>query len=94
VVTQGPTHAAKVQFIELLIQGATPTKPATKANLDNWVATLQVPFTSVIDIEPRLALESVYGEKETTYVVERATRKIVLKTPTPLVALGKLASLP
>jgi hypothetical protein len=94
VAGESGKHESKVQFVEILIQGTTPTKPATKSNLDSWVSVLAVPFTSVIDIEPSLALEGLYGPKETTYVIERATRKIVLKTATPAVALGKLAALP
>ena len=95
VIGKLAANAAKAQFVEIVVEGATPTTPATAADLDSWVTALSVPFTSAIDADPAtFTTKKTYGIKETTYIVERSTMKIVAKEATAAAALTTLDSLP
>lgn len=95
VVAQYPALAAKAMFVDVVIEGATPTTPTTTANLDAWIAGMKNPFSTLIDADPStFAAKATLGIKETTYVVERATGKILIKTASPVDGLTQLGALP
>jgi hypothetical protein len=95
VVAKLADNAAKAMFVEILIEGITPTDGVTLANANAWIKALSVPFTTLYDQDPAtFTAEKIYGPKETTYIVERATLKIVAKATTPETALTTLATLP
>ena len=82
-------------FVEIIEEGATPTSPTTLSNLRAWVTALKVPFTSGIDTDPAsFTAKTTYGIKETTYIVDRTTRKILAKAKTPEDGLTQLGTLP
>lgn len=90
-----PSFAPKALFVEILIEGTTPDTPVTQVNANNWIKALSVPFTTAIDADPStFTAEKVYGIKETTFIVERATMKIVAKAANPELALDALSALP
>ena len=95
VVSKLAANSAKAQFVEIVVEGTTPTVATTVPNLNNWVNSLKVPFTSAIDADPAtFATKKKYGIKETTYIVERTTMKILAKATTPENALPMLDALP
>jgi hypothetical protein len=95
VIGKLAANGAKAQFIEILIEGVTPTTPTTPENLDSWINALSVPFTSAIDADPTtFTTKKTYGIKETTYIVERSTMKIVAKEASAAAALTTLDTLP
>jgi hypothetical protein len=95
VVAQYPSLAAKAMFVDVVIEGATPTTPTTKPNLDAWVAGMKNAFSTMMDVDASpFATKSTLGIKETSYVLERASGKILVKTSSPLDALTQLAALP
>lgn len=95
VVGQYPSLAQKAMFVDIVIEGATPTTPTTKPNLDAWVAGMKNPFSTMMDVDAStFATKSTLGIKETAYVLDRATGKILVKNSSPLDALTQLAALP
>jgi hypothetical protein len=95
VVSKLAANADKAMFVEIVVEGTTPTVPPTVANLNAWVNSLRVPFTSAIDADPStFTAKKTYGIKETTYIVDRATMKIVGKAATPEDGLTVLDGLP
>jgi hypothetical protein len=82
-------------FVNLLMEGTDPTTDATKAQLTAWVTSLNVPFTAARDPDSApLAILHGFGERETTYVVERATMKILAVTSDPPNGLQTIQNLP
>ena len=68
-------------FVDMLVEGATPSTPMTEANLDSWINGLKVPFTTAMDADPSsYEVKTTLGNKETAYVIERASMKIVAKS--------------
>ena len=52
----------------------------TRSELDAWVTSLKIPFSTLRDPDGApLRAEAVLGGKDTSYVVERSTRRIVAK---------------
>lgn len=95
VVAQYPSLAAKAMFVDLVIEGETPTTPTTKVDLDAWVAGMKNPFSTLMDADPTtFATKSTLGIKETSYILDRASGTILVKTSSPLDAVTKLAALP
>ena len=69
-------------FVNLVMEGDTDQVDCTKDQLGMWISGLMVPFTTARDPDSAsLAIKNLYGERETTYVVERATMKIVSVDP-------------
>ncbi len=90
-----PSHADKAMFVDLLTEGTTPTSLATDVQVRAWVNSLKVPFTTARDPDGSdFAIRTIYGVKETTYIVDRATMIIVAKAKTPEDALTALDALP
>lgn len=60
---------------------STAGGPASKADLDAWVATYKVPVTSVIDTPPGTGTKTLtfFGIRETCVIVDVHTMKIVKK---------------
>ena len=95
VVSKLAENASKTMFLEILIEGTTPTAPPTITNANNWIKALNVPFSTAIDATPStFTTKKTYGVKETTYIVERTTMKIVAKAKTPEEGLTALSALP
>ena len=90
------TVADKSMFVQLLIEGTNPSTAVSKANLDGWINTIKVPFTIARDPDgaPPFTLRSSYGVKETTYIIDRATRKILFKNTSTAAAFEKLQTMP
>jgi hypothetical protein len=95
VVQQYPSLAAKAMFVQLLSEGSSISVPASQNNLDLWVSSLGVQFTAVHDVAGAgQAMKTTFGARMTTYIVERATGKIVVKKSEELSALEALKTLP
>ncbi len=88
--------AEKSMFVQFLVEGINPSAVATKSNLDNWANTLKVPFSIARDPDGAtpFRLRTTYGPKETTYINERATRKILYKNTNTATAFEKLKTMP
>ena len=95
---QDPTNglADKSMFVQFLTEGATPSTPTSKTNLDSWIGTLKVPFTCARDAEGSapFTIRSTYGVKETSYILDRASRKILFKSGSILTGFDKLKTMP
>jgi hypothetical protein len=95
VVKDLSTNAPKAMFVQLLVEGANPSSPTTKANLDAWIGSRRIPFTTGMDaVAGSREIKSVLGPKETSYIIDRASLKILVKTTTTDDALVELAALP
>ena len=83
-------------FVQLLEEGATPSDIVTKSNLNSWISAIGVPFTTAMDADGAapFTLKTTLGIKETTYIVDRATMKILAKTSGASAGLDKLDALP
>ncbi len=88
-----PELADKAMFVDVLMEGANPITPVTHGNLDTWIAANKLPFSALRDPDtsPGRA-KAVLGEKEKTYVVDRATGRVLVATDvfSALEALQKL----
>lgn len=94
-VSKLPQYGKKAAFINLLVEGDTPSKPATKSNLQTWASQLKVPFTIGCDLgDSPFALKKELGPRETAYILERATMKVLYKGPNVAGALAELDKLP
>ena len=73
--------ADKAILIELLAEGSpTHTSPTTKANLDNWITTFSVPFTTLRDPDGvGLRIVKDFAPRENTFVIELATMKVLYR---------------
>ena len=77
------THGEKVVFFGILVEGQSPTKPATKGDVDSWISLLKIPYSVGCDLpDTPLALKKALGPRETAYLLERETMKILAKAPT------------
>ena len=94
MVTALPSNADKALFVCLVGEGTTPSSPTTDAQLRAWISSLHVPFTTARDVDTSFTIRSTYGIKETTYIVDRTTMKILAKAKTPEAGLTALAGLP
>ena len=58
--------------------------PASRSDLRAWVDTYRLPTTTVIDApeEPRLTSQRRYGQRDTAFLVDLATMRIVAKEQT------------
>jgi hypothetical protein len=70
-----------VIFIELLAEGSpSHTSPTTQKNLDTWISTYKIPYTTLRDpdgVGQRIIAK--FSPREYTFVVELATMKILYK---------------
>ena len=95
VVSKVAANAAKALFMEIVIEGTTPSTAPTIPNLNTWINGLKVPFTSALDADPAsFSIKKTYGIKETTFIVDRTTMKILAKGKTPEEGLTLLDGLP
>ncbi len=95
VVSKLAQYGKKATFVNLLVEGDTPSKPATKSNLQTWASQLKVPFTIGCDLgDTPFALKKELGPRETAYIIERATMKVIYKGPNVASALKQLDGLP
>ena len=96
MVSEIATVADKSMFVQFIVEGSTPSKVATKANLDTWTNSLKVPWTIAIDPDtvPPFTIKTTYGLKETGYIIDRATRKILYKGNDTSTVFNKLKSMP
>lgn len=83
-------------FVNVIAEGQNPSKVATKADIDNWIKTqTKVPFTCAGDAtESPFGIKNLIGKKETSFVLDRATMKILVKTGSLQSALTELDKLP
>lgn len=79
-----PTYADKVIFVDLLAEGAKPSEPAGKVQLDAWVLDREIPFTTAIDapgVGQRILKD--FSPVENTYLVELGKNEIVKQALAP-----------
>ncbi|MSQ84493.1 MAG: hypothetical protein EXR77_16705 [Myxococcales bacterium] len=95
MVSKLSQYSKKAAFINMLVEGDTPSKPASKSNLESWASQLKVPFTVGGDLpDAPFALRKHLGNKETSYVIERTTMKVLFKGPNIAAAIAELDKLP
>ena len=83
MVAQYPKLAKKAIFVDLLVEGKTPSDFATQPNLDSWVKGLSIPYTVGRDpdgVEWRI--RSQVGKNKTALLVELSTMKVLAKSAT------------
>ena len=80
MATKYPALMAKAMFINVMIEGTNPTTAITKTQTTLWASNQKLPFSVFRDVEGAepFTAKKVLGIKMTTYVIERATRKIVV----------------
>lgn len=89
------SYNSKASFMSLLVEGDTPGKPASHGNMDTWIKGLKVPFTVGADLaETPFHLRTTLGPKDTAFVIERSTRKILARVTGMGAALKYLSGLP
>lgn len=76
-----PDLASKAAFVELLAEGRPlHTDPTTRGNLDSWVTTYKIPYTTLRDPDGvGLRIVSDFSPREWTFLVELSTMKILYK---------------
>jgi hypothetical protein len=85
----------RAMFINVLIEGKSPTFPVTKTELSSWVSFEELAFTCVKDLDGvAFNAQTILGAVMTGYIVERATRKVVVKDLPETDVLKKLDTLP
>ena len=95
-VTKYPKYADKATFISLVAEGANPSKVATKADVDSWIKSInKIPFSCGGDVpESPFGIKNGIGKKETTFILDRASMKILVKAGSFQAALIELDKLP
>ncbi|MBI2395679.1 MAG: hypothetical protein HYV09_39300 [Deltaproteobacteria bacterium] len=96
MVSRLPSYGGKAVFLTVLIEGSSPSTRVTAGQVETWVESIGVPYSigrDPDDAPPFLSRET-FGPKETAYIVDRATRKIVAKGSNELALLPKLDELP
>lgn len=82
-------------FVSVLVEGNTPSVAASKSNLHTWIADLKIPFSTGVDLpQSPFGLKTALGPRETVYVLERTTHKILARTVGIADAFKKLDELP
>lgn len=82
-VKRGHEVADHVTFINVLIEGDTPTKPARKSHIDAWLKAYQPRFAVVADaFETPLAARPALGLREAAVLVDRDDRRIIARAET------------
>jgi len=82
-------------FVNVLLEGVNPSTPVTKAQVGLWASSEKEAFTVVRDPDgANFNAKKLLGIKMTTYIVERETRKIVVKGNPETDVLPKLDTLP
>lgn len=95
MVSKQQQYAAKAGFINLLAEGDTPSKVATKANIDSWIKLLKQPFTISGDyVDNPFAIKKTLGPKETAFIVDPTTGEILFRGVNITAALKELDKLP
>lgn len=95
MVTNLEKNKDKAAFVSVLVEGQTPAKPATAADLKTWAEQLKIPFTVVTDIDSLpFNVKKVWGKKETTFILDAKTLTILVKAPNAQTALKELDKLP
>ena len=85
----------KSMFIGIVVEGTNPSTPVTKNQLAIWINGLKTPFTFLRDPDGAdFAAKKIIGNKMTTYIVERATRKILVVGDNEADTLPELEKLP
>jgi len=85
----------KAMFINVVAEGRGPIYSVTKSELAAWVANEQIAFSCLRDPDGAdFNARDVLGTTMTGYIVERATRKIVIKDLPETDVLRQLDTLP
>ena len=80
----------------VLVEGSTPEKAATKAQLDSWIASLQTPNTWTLDSEGRQEPLAAYFslQRDEYILIDLRTMKVVeFIDGDPKLALQRLGAL-
>ncbi len=89
----------KAMFVDIVVEGKTPDDATTKLQVGSWATALKLPFTVMRDPDgANFFVKKTIGVKMSTFIVERATMKIVAKGKPPSITeremLPKLKALP
>jgi hypothetical protein len=79
-----PSYAHKAIFVDLLAEGSSPPEPVTEQELDAWIESPGISFTTAIDLPgvgPRILKD--FSPKENTYLVELESLTIVAHEQAP-----------
>jgi hypothetical protein len=76
----------------VITEGNPPLAPATKGELDSWIATYMTPNTWTLDsVDPQPQMETYFGVgRENYYTIDLSTMKIVGHTADVTAALNDL----
>src|SRR5438105_2629475 len=80
MVAKAPVWIPKGGLVmDVLVEGTTPSTPATQANLNSWIGSAGEMFTATLDAtDPNFALEFYFTAGRDTYViVDLKTMQIV-----------------
>ena len=73
-------NASKTLFIDVLVEGATPSDTSTKTQLDSWAKNLKVPYTVLQDPDGvKFEAKTKLGERRTIMLVELQTMKVLYR---------------
>ncbi len=91
-----PTYAGKAIFLQIVVEGFPLDKSATETQLRTWVKAASMPHAAATDPPGAgQVVKAALGGKDTGYLVEVATMKIIAKSLGDLSPLfAKLDTLP
>lgn len=77
-----PSDAAKVNFVDLLQAGSSPTSECTQTQLNAWVKSWKTDYSAFKDPDdsPFAIKNALGGVRKTLYVIEWSTMKVLNKT--------------
>lgn len=59
-----------VLFINVLVEGNSPTKAATKANLSSWIQRVPLPYTATLDsVDPQPTMEAFFNVPRDQFII-------------------------
>ncbi len=90
-----PALASKALFVDIMVEGATPSDNSTSAELDSWTKNLKIPYTVLRDPDGvSFRAKNGIAGRTTILIVELATMSILHRSNDDVPgALAKLKSL-
>ncbi len=89
MVAQYPAYADRLHFVELLAEGGSHSVQAEASHLDSWIGSFSIPFTTVRDPDGGgMQIVRSFSARESSFVVELATLRILHRTRSPRDALA------
>ena len=96
MITALPSFSSKAMVIEIIVEGDNPSAGTPASEVTSWVTAEHTPYSVLRDPDgaPLFAARTALGTKDTDYVLDRATGKILAKASTPEDAITALQALP